>query len=467
MGSLTVSAANIDVDAPIVTSGGTIELSATEQITIAPAGGLSTTAAAIGLAAPQITQQGIITDSDGGSVSLDAGTDGTLLDSGIIDASSTVAGHTGGSVELLGEYVGLTGSAVVNVSGSAGGGTVLVGGGYHGADPAVENAARTYVGQDVTIEANAITSGNGGQITIWSEEATWFYGQIEAQGGATGGNGGFAEISSRQNLTEQGLVDLSAPQGQLGSLLLDPETITIVHAGSAAQDVNLPTVLFADTPTDFSISDSALAASNTNILLQAGDTITIDDLGGVLTLQNNVNITLETRNDTSQADTATGGITFLNTTNGLQTTGSGTITLAAGVNAATDGTFTQTQGTADITAGALSTAGGAITIVASRNVTFNGAVTTTDGALNITAGDVNILGALDSGTATTTIQTAAAETIGIGSAAGGLAISSTELSNITAATLVVGGTTTTSITVSTVDQPVYTANIGLLTRWTG
>ncbi len=127
-------------------------------------------------------------------------------------------------------------------------------------------------------------------------------------------------------------------------------------------------VYFNDLPHRFlDFYDTALAASNTNILLQAANSITINDLGGALTLQSGVNITLETRN--GSGDSATGGITFLNTTNGLQTTGSGTITLAAGVNAATDGTFTQTQGTADITAGSLSTAGGAITVVASRNVT--------------------------------------------------------------------------------------------------
>ena len=74
-GSLSVTAGNIQVESPIATKGGTIELIATEQIIVAPGGALSTAAASIGLTAPQITEQGIITDSDGGTVLLDAGAD--------------------------------------------------------------------------------------------------------------------------------------------------------------------------------------------------------------------------------------------------------------------------------------------------------------------------------------------------------------------------------------------------------
>ena len=130
----------------------------------------------------------------------------------------------------------------------------------------------------------------------------------------------------------------------------------------------------------------------------------------------------------------------VNAANGVTFNGSVTTTGAVNVNADTDA-----NGSGTFTVGSLA------------------AVSTGSQAINITAGDLTLAGTLDSGSATTTIQTAEAETIGIGSAGGSLVITSQELSNITAATLVVGGTTTTSITVSTVDQPVYTANIGLLT----
>jgi filamentous hemagglutinin family protein len=61
-----------------------------------------------------------------------------LLEGGSV-TSATGAG-TGGSIQLLGDRVGLFGDARVDASGQQGGGTVLVGGDAHGANPAVPNA---------------------------------------------------------------------------------------------------------------------------------------------------------------------------------------------------------------------------------------------------------------------------------------------------------------------------------------
>src|SRR5262249_37636965 len=130
-------------------------------------------------------------------------------------------------------------NAVVNVSGLSGGGSVRLGGDFHGANPDVLNATRTYIGPNATIDADAVGCGSGGRVVVWSEELTAFYGQILARGGSFGGDGGFTEISSRRSLTERGQVDLSAPSGHRGTLLLDPLTITIVHGTSAADDSEL------------------------------------------------------------------------------------------------------------------------------------------------------------------------------------------------------------------------------------
>src|SRR5204863_4537890 len=89
------------------------------------------------------------------------------------------------------------------------------------------------------------------------------------------------------------------------------------------------------------------------------------------------------------------------------------------------------------------------------------AVSTTNNALNITAADLTLLGTLDSGSATTTITTAKDGTIGLGLATGDMTIDGTELSHITAATLVVGSGTTTGITVDGV-AATESQNIGLV-----
>ena len=74
---------------------------------------------------------------------------------------------------------------------------------------------------------------------------------------------------------------------------------------------------------------------------------------------------------------------------------------------------------------------------------------------------MTLLGTLTSGSATTTITTDKNETIGLGQTAGNLTIDQTELSHITAATLILGSTTTTGITVDGIGTS-DSQNIGLV-----
>jgi filamentous hemagglutinin family protein len=104
---------------------------------------------------------------------------------------------------------GLSGNAVVDASGAAGGGTVLVGGDYQGKNAAVMNAQQAYVGKDALIRADALERGNGGKVVVWSDAATQVFGAISARGGAAGGNGGMVETSGHY-LDMQGTVDTRA-----------------------------------------------------------------------------------------------------------------------------------------------------------------------------------------------------------------------------------------------------------------
>ncbi len=119
-------------------------------------------------------------DNTGGTISL-VGPEGTVISSGTLDASAADTMSTGGSVEMLGERVGLTGNALVDVSGATGGGTALIGGDYQGKNPDVLNAQRTYVGVGATINADAGASGDGGKIIVWSDDFTRFDGSISAR----------------------------------------------------------------------------------------------------------------------------------------------------------------------------------------------------------------------------------------------------------------------------------------------
>ncbi len=198
---------------------------------------------------------------------------GTAISAGTLDASTT---QTGGTVAVLGDKVGLV-SANINASGNTGGGTVLIGGEYQGRGD-VTNAARTFVSQDSVIRADALTSGNGGRAIVWADDTTQFLGSISARGGSQSGDGGFVEVSGKQNLQYLGTVDTSATNGNFGTLLLDPADITITPGGAAGGFTG--SVLAGDAgPSTLTQNQLQSLPGNTNVRIEATNTITVQKLG--------------------------------------------------------------------------------------------------------------------------------------------------------------------------------------------
>lgn len=218
LGAITAEAGRIGIYAGLIKQGGVINAdSAVAQ------GGrvmLKSTRNTTLDAGSQTTASGTV----GGTVEIQSGD--TTLVSGAMAATGS-AGN-GGVVHVLGNKVGLLDAASIDASGQTGGGMVLVGGDYQGKNPDVQNAYRAYVGPNATIKADAISQGDGGRVVVWSDDATRFYGNISARGGATGGDGGFVEVSGKRWLDYKGLADTRAPNGATGTLLLDPSNISIV-----------------------------------------------------------------------------------------------------------------------------------------------------------------------------------------------------------------------------------------------
>jgi len=150
----------------------------------------------------------------------------TVLVNGDLDVSGYSAGQTGGTISVLGDNVGIMNGALLDASGDAGGGKIKIGGDLHGAGT-TPTALNTYVDMNSLIMANANTSGNGGDVTVWSDNTTEFLGNILAEGGTQSGNGGYVETSGHGTLVADGYVDLLAPNGAKGTYLLDPTNITI------------------------------------------------------------------------------------------------------------------------------------------------------------------------------------------------------------------------------------------------
>jgi len=258
---------------PIALSGSqpndwTLPITALPTLLTVGASGLDTGLTANGDGTVQVTASGVTVPTESG----------TAIVSGKVD----VSGELGGNVGVFGEKVGLVG-AEVEASGSNGGGTVLVGGDYQGLGT-VPNAEVSFVSGDSVINADALVNGDGGRVIVWADKTTGFYGDINARGGSNFGNGGFVEVSGKQDLIFRGTADLSATNGSGGTLLLDPENIIIVDGDGGADDAQLTgdgQILFGDSPgATFTISETALESLPPNILvdLEATNDIIINDL---------------------------------------------------------------------------------------------------------------------------------------------------------------------------------------------
>jgi filamentous hemagglutinin family protein len=211
---------------------------------------------------------------DGIKVPTDAG---TAIVSGFLSAKNPVSGTIGGNVTVVGDRVALIG-ANIDASGANGGGTVRIGGDYQG-QGSIPNASRTFVTTDSLIQADAIQSGNGGRVIVWADQITSFYGRIRARGGIFSGDGGFVEVSGKEQLIFRGDVNLEA-QGRIGTLLLDPTDITVIRGSTAPDDNEIDDgqILSGDGGLgSFTISETALEQLGGNIRLEATNDIRIAD----------------------------------------------------------------------------------------------------------------------------------------------------------------------------------------------
>ncbi|MFT7530493.1 MAG: hypothetical protein ACI9FD_001498 [Gammaproteobacteria bacterium] len=227
--------------------------------------------------------------TSGGDIDIQAGS-GTAWVNAVLNASNLDDGAIGGSVSVLGDYVNLGSDAVIDVTGDAGGGVVLVGGDFQGGGD-TPTAKKTTIAAGAQIRADAVTDGDGGKIIVWADDRTEFSGDISVTGGELGGDGGFVEVSGKKSLKYRGHVDASAPNGEYGDLLLDPQNIFIVNGvggtGSIAGGNNGGT----SNETNYTIYEDTLEAQTANVTLLAGDLIQLNNLSDdLLDMQANLSL---------------------------------------------------------------------------------------------------------------------------------------------------------------------------------
>jgi len=298
----------------------------------------------------------------------------------------------GGSVFVLGEQVELNENSHIDVSHHCNGGKVYIGGGYQGSDSHLMNAKKCWLGQNSTITANSLEYGDGGRVIVWAEEASAYYGNISAEAGPMGGNGGFVEISGRNSLAFHGKVSTYAPKGITGSLLLDPNDIQITAgatSGGAFAGVFFDGAGFQ--PAILNNTELGAALDMNNVLIQTS----APTVGGSGDISIEANVTWTTAG-TSLTINAIRDLTILD---GITVSAAGAganITLNAGRNIDCRGRIrnnefaTMTGGNVTLTA-----ATGSINIGSSISlVSPSGAVTNIFGQIQISApvGNINLLG---------------------------------------------------------------------------
>ncbi|TGP14617.1 filamentous hemagglutinin N-terminal domain-containing protein [Mesorhizobium sp. M2D.F.Ca.ET.233.01.1.1] len=234
--------------------------------------------------------------------------------SGKISARGTKSGQKGGKIQITGEVVALQG-AKIDAGGTSGGGTILLGGDYHGGQPVpnspialeskpVPNADYLYVDNQTIVDASAYSSGNGGKVILWGNQANLFGGSVTARGGRVSGNGGFVEVSSPHNLAFEGQVDTSSPGGNGGQLFLDPQNLTIDDTTSfVGTTVSGDEFFFVTNSNIFgTVNDSHISARSIEAALAQNGVVTVlmsrpyntDTNAGLLTI--NADITAPANN---------------------------------------------------------------------------------------------------------------------------------------------------------------------------
>ncbi|AFY37887.1 filamentous hemagglutinin family outer membrane protein [[Leptolyngbya] sp. PCC 7376] len=226
---------------------------------------------------------------------------GNIFISGELD----VSGKLGGEISTFGKDIQLA-SAMLDATGTKGGGKITVGGDFKGEGDR-PRAKTTLVDSKTTLDVSALENGDGGDIIVWSDERTDFDGSLLAKGGAKGGDGGFAEISSQKTLdVSEGWskrINLQSPLGKTGKLLLDPTDISIINSASPTtpNPISSPessSVLFdADIAGFLSSSDLIIATADSGSELGditiGADVFLLWSSGNSLTLQADNDITID------------------------------------------------------------------------------------------------------------------------------------------------------------------------------
>ena len=195
----------------------------------------------------------------GGVVYLSGGDEGIAEVSGDVQADE--------KIQMTGEYVVVKEDAVLTAP------EILVGGDYQGKGD-VPTARRVLVERGALLDA-----GTKGRVIVWSDETTWFDGNITAPDG-------FAEVSGKKVLASVNLAGID-----VGHLLLDPEILNIVAVGDDVTGDIAADASSADGTTNISVG-SINNFTGASLTLSASRSVRVN----AAISHANLNLTIRTEN---------------------------------------------------------------------------------------------------------------------------------------------------------------------------
>ncbi|MEL6497632.1 MAG: filamentous hemagglutinin N-terminal domain-containing protein [Planctomycetota bacterium] len=285
---------------------------------------------------------------------------GVVQVNGAIDVSS--ADGVGGLAAITGEGVAVL-DATIDASGALGGGNVLIGGGFRGDTSVIETSDKVYVSPGATLRADALDAGDGGTVVTWADRAAIFEGRVSVRGGAAAGNGGRAEVSSPRFVSVGGAFDGAAPNGSRGSLLIDPDTISITDAN-------------ANTNNDDLLDDNQIPideAAGMDVVITGDRLETIGD----------VDVLLEAAEDIRIAQIADGSLDLPQTAGQTVTLSAGRdIVVGEGTDITTQGGSLSLTGGNSVTVGSIDARGGTVSLVSDGSVSSFGTLESAGGVLS-------------------------------------------------------------------------------------
>ncbi|MBQ0960879.1 autotransporter-associated beta strand repeat-containing protein [Ideonella sp. 4Y11] len=318
------------------------------------------------------------------------GGDAVVAVSGRLDTSSSQG--QGGQITVTGGDITLQG-ATLDASGASGGGSIRIGGDWHGGGT-LQRAQSTTLDATTTLKADATASGDGGDVVVWADGRTAFAGRISARGAGATGNGGEAEVSGRTQLSYTGQTDLRAAEhtrsGRTGHLLLDPYDVTISSAADTGAGFSAGA---DDTVINTTTLQNALATASVTVSTGSGGT-----QSGQITVASPLSWSANT---TLTLDAAAG------------------VAVNAGIthSGAGSGLVLQAAGSAGITGSGALANGGTLSFNqnhAGANSTYAGDITGTGSVSKAGAGALS-LGGSNSYSGTTSVQAGTLQLTGSGS----------------------------------------------------